>query len=123
MGLSSLKRKVKGTESISVCSIEAFINDADAYAAGFPQIVGIKNNAITDRRKLNREIEMKLADPTGPEFKHSTFTLTVETIETLSRLAIRDQFNKSKLVRILIEHHMSLSKVERVNIYKTSKTI
>ena len=124
MGLASLKRKETVEYKPAICSVDAFIDDAEAYAAGFPNIViGIGKKPLLDRRKKNRDKEMKSKDPVGPEFKHATFTLTTQSIEILSILAKRDQFNKSKLIRILLENHINKSRSERVLVYQKAKTV
>lgn len=122
MGLSSLKRKAEVEFKPQICSVEDFIEDADAYAAGFPKIVA-KGTTLPDRRKKDRSQEMAAPDPIGPKFKHATFTLTISSIDTLNILAKRDQFNKSKLIRILLESHINKSRSERVKIYQQATTI
>jgi len=123
MGLSNLKRKDVKAPKAGSFSVDAFIEDADAYAAGFPKVVSSQSRSLPDRRVSDRVADMEAPDPVGSTFKHATFTLTLETIEHLSIIASRDQFNKSKLIRILIENQINLSKSERVKVYQQATTV
>jgi len=124
MGLFNLKRKPEVELKPTMCSVDTFIEDADAYAAGFPRvIIELNANKVPDRRQQDRNTEMATQDPVDLEFKHATFTLTAQSIDNLAVLAKRDQFNKSKLIRILLENHINKSRTERVQIYQKTTTV
>lgn len=89
MALSDLKKKSLPLNKPSF-SAEEFIDDANNYALGLPQIVSLRPllAAEDDAAKL--------------PMRHATFTLSEEAIAALAELSALTGEPKSKLIRKLI---------------------
>ncbi len=90
MALSDLKKKSLRSNKSSFTADE-FIDDANNYALGLPQIVSL--------RQLLPEEDTATKLP----MRHATFTLSEEAIDALAELSALTGEPKSKLIRLLIK--------------------
>lgn len=90
MALSDLKKKSLQSNKPNF-TVDEFIDDANNYALGLPQIVSL-------RKLLPEEEETAHRVP----MRHATFTLSEEAILALAELSELTGEPKSKLIRKLI---------------------
>ena len=114
MGLADLKKKKKEEEPSPSppVTIDEFINDAELYALGQPRVVS------PDRRLAPPEPETGGEPPVGrTTFKKATYSMTLESVEHLTKIAEEDGFNRSQLVRLFTHYFYQLPEEERALIY------
>lgn len=123
MSLSDLKKSKKAQPKKRAFTIDEFIEDADNYAQGAPQIVSPKDskgdNALTEHG-LNKGQKPK--SDTARPFRHATFTLSEESIQSLNELAAQSDLAKSHIIRILISELSSQDKEEQLSRLLGSET-
>lgn len=90
MALSDLKKKSLPSNKANF-SVEAFIDDANNYALGLPQIVSLRPLLAAED-----------IDTAKLPMRHATFTLSEEAIAALAELSALTGESKSKLIRKLI---------------------
>jgi len=120
MGLADLKKnstpseRSRAAELQAQASLDEFIDGANLYAMG---LTGRRATVIDfSSRRMSRPMEFSH----GPKdklrhepFRKATFTLSEQAIGHLTEMARSCDLAKSKLVRLLIEHHYSLTATER----------
>lgn len=99
MSLADLKKK-NHTKAKRNFSIDEFIDDANNYAVGKPEIVSA--DLQQKSHKLAQEIAETVSCEVDKPFKHATFTLSDEIIVQLNDLASKTKISKSRLLRILV---------------------
>ena len=99
MSLADLKKK-NHTKIKQNFSIDEFIDDANNYALGKPEIVSSDIQKKTS--KLASEIASTVVCADNKPFKHATFTLSEDIIGQLNNLANETNISKSRLLRILV---------------------
>ncbi|QOL26463.1 replication protein RepA [Thalassotalea sp. LPB0316] len=93
MSLTDLKKVNTGKkQKRKKVSVDAFINDAVNYAKGKPKVVSARPSQST----VNQEKVAK------KNYKHATFTLNQQAIDTLQLLADETDLAKSHILRILL---------------------
>jgi hypothetical protein len=100
MGLADLKNTSKLQSKAKIVSIDDFINGAEFYAKGLPEIV---NSQLLKEEKKSSDVG----------FKACTYTLDGGSREALTRLAEENNLAKSKLIRILLRNMQSMDPVEQ----------
>lgn len=116
MSLSDLKKSKKAQTKKRDFTIDEFIEDADNYAKGVPQLVSAESDkvdnvaAAIDMAKAHRA----KSDSAKP-FRHATFTLSEESIVALNELAARSDLAKSHIIRILISELSTKDKEEQIS--------
>lgn len=132
MGLADLKKnstpcergdRQRRAKQVSLDAlINDFINDANHYASGRPEQARTMAQVIELETGFNGlpVQAIKPASANQPErirgaapYRKATFTLSESAIAHLAELANGCDMAKSKLIRFLIEHHYSLSAIER----------
>ena len=108
MSLIDLKKSNDGKIRKKKFTIDEFIDDADNYARGGPEIVSRDSDKKLNLEKVltasKKHVEHKQNDNHQKQtFRHATFTLSEDTIEQLKALAIDSQLAKSHIIRILID--------------------
>ena len=115
MGLADLKKKKKEEEPSPSppVTIDEFINDAELYALGHPRVVS------PDRRiEPPPASTTETVPPSGRTvFKKATYSMTLESVEHLTKIAEEDGFNRSQLVRLFTHYFYQLPEEERALIY------
>lgn len=115
MSLTDLKKSKDGKPKKKTFTIDEFIDDAENYARGEPEIVssGIHNEvnlkqAIVAAKRLleqqdrTSEQQKKSAQHHVP-FRRATFTLSEDAISQLQILSEGSDLAKSRIIRILID--------------------
>ncbi|TLU67632.1 ribbon-helix-helix domain-containing protein [Thalassotalea litorea] len=100
MSLADLKKQEKPKAKINF-SVDDFIEDANNYAAGNPQIVSAEANQQVEIFK--KQFAQDNHCEAGRPFKHATFTLSEEAIKQLSELSEQTHIPKSRLLRIMVD--------------------
>lgn len=140
MGLADLKKnstpskiKSKGRLLSPRQTLDSFIDGATLYAAGIAQndeavtegspqkskvVSLIKSKPLTRQHQFDDWKSSTLASnrvkySDGGPYRKATFNLSESAITHLAALIDNDALNRSKLIRILIEQHYSLSEEER----------
>ncbi|WP_076542671.1 hypothetical protein [Shewanella sp. UCD-KL21] len=125
MGLADLKKTVTpcSTPFLPQMSVDDFIEAANLYAMGKPQQSSACKNADTNQKAMQQLWELTTqAEANEPinekpkPFRRATFTLSEAAIEQLTSLSQSSQTAKSKLIRLLIKKHFSLSLEEQQQI-------
>lgn len=105
MSLSDLKKKDSSQVKKQTFTVDEFIEDAENYAQGSPEIVSGEHNhsmslkeAISAAKKIKQDANNKHVKP----YRHATFTLSEEAINELNELAQESKLAKSHIIRILI---------------------
>lgn len=127
MSLTDLKKGAKGkgdkVEQDKKFTVDDFINDADNYAKGVPQLV---SSAAAPAGKQLQELELDQALDIAEQqhvrskrkgdkpFRHATFTLSEQAIKQLSELAEETKLAKSHILRILINELASDEQRQRL---------
>ena len=116
MGLADLKKKKKEEEPSPSppVTIDEFINDAELYALGHPRVV-------SPDRRIEPPPPAPGADTVPPSgravFKKATYSMTLESVEHLTKIAEEDGFNRSQLIRLFTHYFYQLPEEERALIY------
>ncbi len=115
MGLADLKKKKKQEEpgTPPPVTIDEFINDAELYALGHPKVVS-PDRAVSPPEESEQSEE---APPGRGIYKKATYSMTMESVEHLSKIAEQDGFNRSQLVRLFTHYCYQLPEEERALIY------
>ncbi|TKB44106.1 ribbon-helix-helix domain-containing protein [Thalassotalea mangrovi] len=99
MSLADLKKQEK--PKAKVCfSVDDFIEDANNYAMGKPQIVSAE--ASQQAEKFKKQFAEDNHCEAGTPFKHATFTLSDSAIQQLNELSEQTHIPKSRLLRIMV---------------------
>lgn len=132
MGLADLKKNSTRCEQndsqrqAKQVSLDAlindFIDDANHYASGRPeqtrtmaQVIALETgfNGVHQPLTLSSSATVAQRNKNVAPYRKATFTLSESAIAHLAELANGCDMAKSKLIRFLIEHHYSLSNIER----------
>lgn len=119
MSLSDLKKSKKNNGNKKDFTVDEFINDAENYANGKPQIVGNKQQnsvAVAEAVTLAKKQKAK-----KKLFRHATFTFNEQTFIELNELAKSTKLAKSHILRILIAQLSEQDKDAQLNILLRSK--
>lgn len=107
MSLTDLKKSNKNSHKKKSFTVDEFIDDAENYAKGTPEIVtsGKENQvavkaAIASSSKKTKKVTKKSSSK--KLFRHATFTFNEKTFEQLNKLADDSKLAKSHILRILI---------------------
>ncbi len=100
MNLADLKKQ-KFNKPKRPFTVEEFIEDANNYSLGRPELV-TANLPAQDQSSLVDLAQPKARNSDKP-FKHATFTLSIEVMSQLAELAEKTGISKSRLLRILID--------------------
>ncbi|MBO9489988.1 hypothetical protein J7384_06400 [Endozoicomonas sp. G2_1] len=128
MSLTDLKKGAKGkgdkAEQDKKFTVDDFINDADNYAKGVPQLVSSTTAAPAGKQLQELELDQALdiaeqqhvrSKRKGDKpFRHATFTLSEQAIKQLSELAEETKLAKSHILRILINELASDEQRQRL---------
>ncbi|MBO2556115.1 CopG family transcriptional regulator [Shewanella algae] len=124
MGLADLKKNVTPSEvdarkrMLAMQSLDEFIDGAIYYAMGqtqqsaatMPVEQRYSNTASTNQEATQQKlIPKRRHEP----FRKATFTLSEAAISHLAEMACDCDIAKSRLIRLLIQHHHSLTPQER----------
>ncbi|GLX83819.1 replication protein RepA [Thalassotalea loyana] len=94
MSLTDLKKaNTKSKRKRQKVSVDDFINDAVNYAKGKPKVVSAATSAKVQKHGTGGQ----------KNYKHATFTLNQQAIDTLQLLADETQLAKSHIIRILLD--------------------
>lgn len=112
MGLSDLKKKRDKTP-IEPLTIDEFIDDAELYALGQPRLVS------PERRQHQPSLPDKMleGEAAKPVYKKATYSMSLDSIDQLADIAIRDGMKKSQLLRLFTHYFYHLPPEERDLIY------
>ena len=109
MSLCSLKKSTPSAKPVEPVSVDEFIDDALAYAAG--------NHVIRQIYPATDSANKDNITPCGP-MRRATFTLSEDAIEKLGKLSAETGICRSRLIRIWIENQSS----EDIRPLLTNKT-
>ncbi|HDS1206765.1 TPA: CopG family transcriptional regulator [Shewanella algae] len=120
MGLADLKKNITPSEAdarkrmLAMQSLDEFIDGAIYYAMGQTQQTAT-TMPIEQRASAKQEAtQQKLIPKRRHEpFRKATFTLSETAISHLGEMASDCDIAKSRLIRLLIKHHHSLTPQER----------
>lgn len=120
MGLADLKKNITPSEAdarkrmLAMQSLDEFIDGAIYYAMGQTQ-QSAATMPIEQRASAKQEAtQQKLIPKRRHEpFRKATFTLSETAISHLAEMASDCDIAKSRLIRLLIKHHHSLTPQER----------
>ncbi|BCV28916.1 CopG family transcriptional regulator [Shewanella algae] len=120
MGLADLKKNITPSEAdarkrmLAMQSLDEFIDGAIYYAMGQTQQTAT-TMPIEQRASAKQEAtQQKLIPKRRHEpFRKATFTLSETAISHLAEMASDCDIAKSRLIRLLIKHHHSLTPQER----------
>ncbi|GAB1073347.1 MAG: CopG family transcriptional regulator [Shewanella algae] len=120
MGLADLKKNITPSEAdarkrmLAMQSLDEFIDGAIYYAMGQTQQTAT-TMPIEQRASAKQEAtQQKLIPKRRHEpFRKATFTLSEAAISHLAEMASDCDIAKSRLIRLLIKHHHSLTPQER----------
>jgi hypothetical protein len=101
MGLADLKSASKPRSKPRLISIDDFINGAEYYAKGLPEIT---SSIESVRLKENKSTS---------HYSACTFTLNQSSKDLLTNYAQQHGIAKSKIIRILLRNLSSMDEVER----------
>ncbi|WP_144213482.1 CopG family transcriptional regulator [Shewanella donghaensis] len=130
MGLADLKKNVTPCSAnfSPQMTVDDFIEAANHYAMGKPQRLSDCEHLGSNQQAMQQLFELqKPAEANEPlnekpkPFRRSTFTLSEAAIEQLTQLSESSEIAKSKLIRILIKQHFSLSQQEQQYIEQRIK--
>ncbi|QSX36158.1 CopG family transcriptional regulator [Shewanella sedimentimangrovi] len=120
MGLADLKKNstpselTRAAELQAQLSLDDFIDGANLYAMG---LTGRKATIIDFSSRRQPQVvantELNIGKTRHEPFRKATFTLSENAISHLAEMARNCDWAKSKLVRLLIEHHYRLTPKER----------
>lgn len=99
MSLADLKKQAKPKAKLSF-SVDEFIEDANNYAVGNPQIVSAE--ASQQAELFRKQFAEDNHCEAGKPFKHATFTLSDHAIQQLNELSEQTHIPKSRLLRIMV---------------------
>ncbi|WP_394176145.1 ribbon-helix-helix domain-containing protein [Thalassotalea litorea] len=99
MSLADLKKQEKPKAKMSF-SVDDFIEDANNYAQGKPQIVSAEASQQAEIFKKRFAEDNHCEE--GKPFKHATFTLSDDAIKQLNELSEQTHIPKSRLLRIMV---------------------
>ncbi|GAA4501067.1 CopG family transcriptional regulator [Pseudaeromonas paramecii] len=112
MGLSDLKKKRDKTP-IEPLTVDEFIDDAELYALGQPRLVSPErrqHHPILPEQPIDSEVGR-------PVYKKATYSMSLDSIDQLADIAIRDGMKKSQLLRLFTHYFYHLPPEERDLIY------
>ena len=107
MALSDLKKKSLPSNKPSFTT-EEFIDDANNYALGLPQIVSLRH--LLPDEDETAKLPMR----------HATFTLSEEAIAALAELSELTGESKSKLIRTLIKRATQSVQIDLARLKPTT---
>lgn len=126
MSLSDLKKNHASTAKKKTFTVDEFIDDAENYAQGSPEIVsGDKNHSMTLEEAINAAKEIDQAkrstesgnhtNNSAKPYRHATFTLSEEAITQLNAIATESKLAKSHIIRILILEFCNTEQKEKLS--------
>ncbi|XQW85266.1 hypothetical protein ACOYR1_00630 [Thalassotalea piscium] len=122
MSLSDLKKSNQGKTTKKQFTVDEFIEDAENYAKGAPEIVsgdksqtlGLKE-AIAAAKQFEVKQRAERQKAKAKPFRHATFTLSEQAINQLQDLAAGSNLAKSRIIRILIDELCNEEQQEKIN--------
>lgn len=103
MSLTDLKKSNKNSHKKKSFTVDEFIDDAENYAKGTPEIVTSgKENQIAVKAAIASSSKKTKKSSSKKLFRHATFTFNEKTFEQLNKLADDSKLAKSHILRILI---------------------
>lgn len=120
MSLIDLKKSNTNQGKKKAFTVDEFIEDADNYAKGTPQIVSAKDdNSLAVKKAINLSKKQKVSTK---RFKHATFTFNQQTFAQLNALSANSGLAKSHILRILIAQLTEQDKEQQVKTLLGSQT-
>lgn len=127
MSLTDLKKGAKGkgdkAEQDKKFTVDDFINDADNYAKGVPQLVSstaplggkpVPELELDQALDIAEQQHVRSKRKSDKPFRHATFTLSEQAIQQLAALADETKLAKSHILRILINELASDEQRQRL---------
>lgn len=124
MSLSDLKKSNTNSGKRKSFTVDEFIDDAENYAKGLPEIVTTgKENKLAVKKAVALSKKAKAVQKKANKklFKHATFTFNEKTFKELNDLAKTTKLAKSHILRILIAQLAEQDKASQLNILQDSK--
>lgn len=125
MSLIDLKRSNKNHGKKKSFTVDEFIEDAENYAQGKPEIVSSgHDNASAVKQALlmaQKEKQKQEKQDKKKRYRHATFTFNDKTVKQLNELAKSSNLAKSHILRILIDQLSEKDDLEQLQVLLQSK--
>jgi hypothetical protein len=124
MSLADLKKSNANNGKKKKFTVDEFIDDAENYAKGMPEIVTTgKDNKLAVQKAVGLAKKAKAQKKATQKklYRHATFTFNEQTFKQLNYLAKESKLAKSHILRILIAEFAELDDDEKLKMLLESK--
>ena len=124
MSLADLKKSNSNNGKKKKFTVDEFIDDAENYAKGMPEIVTTgKDNKLAVQKAVGLAKKAKAEKKAAQKklFRHATFTFNEQTFKQLNDIAKESKLAKSHILRILIAEFAELGDDEKLKTLLESK--